>query len=208
MRKGNLVWACWVLLLLGSNLAAGAERPAVGTVDRLQGDAKAVYGDDSRRLRVRVAVRQDDLLVVAAGSRLRIELLDGTVLNLGANAELLLDEFVYQPTQGVGAMTLRALRGAVEFIGGLIGRTPEAEVNVVLPVAILGVRGTRFWGGVIDDNYAVFVAEGVVSVRNRGGAVVLGPGEGTTLYDVQQAPTPPKQWGQAKIERALGQVRF
>lgn len=196
-----------VLLLAVAELAS-AQRPVVGTVERIQGRCIAVFGDSTRRLHDRDDIFQRDLLITTAEARLQVILADGTRVTLAEKAELLVDEFVYQPRAGRGELGLRALLGAFEFSGGAVEDVPEPTVEVMTPVAMLGVRGTAFWAGPIDDGYGVLVLDGTVEVTNLAGTVTLDLGEGTMLYGRNQAPTPVKRWGQAKIDRALATTRF
>ena len=207
--RSRIVIGCWMLVLLLTVVeSAFAQRPTVGTVERTQGRCVVMFGDSARRLREGDEVRQHDVLITSAGARLQIVLTDGTRVRLAEEAELLVDEFVFEPESGRGDLGLRALLGAFEFSGGAVEDVPEPDVEVVTPVAMLGVRGTAFWAGPIDDGYGVLVLDGAVGVANRGGKVTLGPGEGTMLYDRDRALAPVKRWGQAKVDRTLAETRF
>jgi hypothetical protein len=197
-----------LVLLLTVMEFAIAQRPIVGTVERIQGNCNAVFGDSTRRLQDGDEIHQYDVLITAAGARLKVMLADGTRVTLAEEAELLVDEFVFEPESDQGKLGLRALLGAFEFTGGAVEDVPESTVEVMTPVAMLGVRGTAFWAGPIDDGYGVLVLDGGVEVANRGGKVTLGPGEGTMLYDRNRVPTPVKRWGRAKVDRALAATRF
>lgn len=200
---------CWTLfLLLTVAEITAAQRPAVGTVERIQGQCIAVFGDSTRRLHDQDDIFQRDLLITSAGARLQVILADGTRVTLAEEAELLVDEFVYEPQADRGNLGLRSLLGAFEFSGGAVEALSESSIEIMTPVAMLGVRGTAFWAGPIDDGYGVLVLDGGVEVANRSGTVILGPGEGTMLYSRDRAPTPVKRWGQAKIDRALVETRF
>ena len=52
----------------------------------------------------------------------------------------------------------------------------------------------------------MFVEHGLVTVRNRAGAVSLTDGLGTNLRSMRVAPTPPKPWGLARIRAAEASV--
>lgn len=207
--RSRVAIGCWILvLLLAVAEITAAQRPSVGTVERIQGRCIAIFGDSTRRLREGDEIHQYDVLITSAGARLQIVLADGTRVRLAEEAELLVDEFVFEPEANRGNLSLRALLGAFEFSGGAIEDLSEPGVEIMTPVAMLGVRGTAFWAGPIDDGYGVLVLDGEVEVANRGGNVTLGPGEGTMLYRRDQAPTPVKRWGRAKIDRALAMTRF
>jgi hypothetical protein len=76
--------------------------------------------------------------------------------------------------------------------------------EVVAPQAIAAVRGTRWTVDADGAKTSVFVVEGAVSVRRRGGStqVVLGSGEGV---DVRPGPDPltVRRWPAARVNALL-----
>ena len=65
----------------------------VGSVDLVEGVASRAHGgSEPRPLRGGDAIEAGDVLKVAANSNLRLTLSDGSVLMLGADSELFLDE--------------------------------------------------------------------------------------------------------------------
>jgi len=81
---------------------------------------------------------------------------------------------------------------------------------VTTPVAAVGIRGTEFWGGPIDDQaLGVFLIEGAVSVSNAAGQQILSlPGQGTNIAAPGAAPGPVTIWPPDKVNRALATVTF
>lgn len=187
---------------------AADERPRVGGVAKLEREATATYEADTRQLAVQDAVFFQDLLETAERARLAVTLEDGTMLTLGEQASLRVDEFVYEPEGRRGSLSLSVLEGAFLFVGGATEDSEESDVEINTSVGTLGVRGTIVWGGRIDDGYGVLVAEGGVTVRNAAGEVDLGPGEGTMIDAMDAAPSAPKVWPREKVQRALATISF
>jgi hypothetical protein len=81
---------------------------------------------------------------------------------------------------------------------------------VTTAVATLGIRGTEFWGGPIDDQaLGVFLVQGAVSVSNATGEQILRqPGQGTNIATPGSAPGPVTIWPQDKVNRAVATVTF
>jgi hypothetical protein len=73
--------------------------------------------------------------------------------------------------------------GALRFVSGKVTKLASSDVSVTTAVATLGIRGTEFWGGPIDDQaLGVFLIEGAVSVSNAAGEQILRqPGQGTNI---------------------------
>jgi hypothetical protein len=87
---------------------------------------------------------------------LLVTFVDGTRLTLGPNADVIIDDFVYNPNGGVNNAALRVTGGAMRLVAGAIERVggPQA-VKVATPVGTIGIRGTDFFVEMEDDHLAV-----------------------------------------------------
>jgi hypothetical protein len=198
-----------LLFALGLSATWAEEpRPEVGTIDRVQGHAEAIYADQTRSLEDADPIYANDLLATQAGAKLRVQFVDDSKLTLGENTRVLIDRYLYDPDAGKGTAVLRTLEGVFLFAGGLIERAPYADVKIVSPVATLGIRGTTVWGGLIDGQYGVLVLDGVVTIANDAGELTLSAGQGTAIRDQTTVPGAPKRWPAEKIARARAQVEF
>ena len=74
-----------------------------------------------------------------ADDRAHLVFRDGSALSVGANSELTIDRFVYDPNTQNGDLAFTATRGAFRFVGGAISK--KSEVKVTAPSANIGVRG-------------------------------------------------------------------
>jgi len=183
-------------LLLAARAAAAD--PA-GRVDRAQGRSTGLLGGSLRSLESGADVFLQELVQTYAGARLALALGAETQVLLGERTRLKIEKSIVE--QG-GTVLLE--RGALLF-----DRPEDAGVEgfvVRTPFAIVAARGTRFFVGPSNDVIGVFCERGSVSVRNNGGRVVLGPGEGTNLTSPDVAPTPPVPWGAPRIQAALASV--
>ena len=89
---------------------------------------------------------------------------DSSVLTLGPNSDLVIDEFVYAPDTNTGSSALRLGKGALRMISGSI---PSGNVRVDTPVATVGIRGTDF---ILDTR-----TPGNLKVWSKEGTVVVSP---------------------------------
>ena len=91
-----------------------------------------------------------------------------------------------------------------------MSKLATSDVNVTTSVANIGIRGTEFWSGPIDDQaLGVFLIAGTVSVSNPFGEQILSqPGQGTNISAPGAGPGPVTFWPQGKINRALAAVTF
>jgi hypothetical protein len=69
---------------------------------------------------------------------------DETLLSLGPESLVVVDQYVFAPRQGKFSIVLKMLRGTAAYLSGLISKlTPEAA-HFETPSASIGIRGTHF----------------------------------------------------------------
>jgi hypothetical protein len=199
-----------VMLLVCALIGTGAKaQEAIGSVTRIQGLASRTAVGATTSLAVNTPVFLQDIVRTGETARLEITFNDATQLTLGEKAELALDKFVFNPAARQGSVDF-AVRGAFRFLSGQVSKLASSQVNVRTPVATIGIRGTDFWGGPIDDQIlGVFLVEGAVSVSNAAGAQILSqPGEGTNVPAAGAPPGPVTTWPADKVNRAVATVTF
>jgi hypothetical protein len=179
---------------------------AVATVSRLRGDATLVRNNDWRALKVGDTVNEADHLLTAKGSQVELRFRDGSILVLGSDSEIVLSRYPMTGDKRAAAVGwLELLRGILRM--ALEPGPPESGFAVLSRAAVASVRSTEWVVEVDGQHTAVFVAHGSVGVRSiqSGGQVVLSPGEGTDVTEPGD-PTPPKPWGQARVDDAMART--
>ena len=201
-----IVVAMLVCCFAGSQATA---QDAIGTISRIQGEASGTRNGATRALGLNAAVFRNETVATAETARLEVTFTDNTRLTLGERAKLTLDTYVFDSAAGQGAIKF-GLIGTFRFVSGQVSKLASADVSVTTPVAIVGIRGTEFWGGPIDDQVlGVFLIEGAVSVSNAAGQQILSlPGQGTNIAAPGAAPGPVTFWAPDKISRAIATVTF
>ena len=148
-----------------------------------------------------------DRIVTDPTGHARILFADGSTLTVGDASSVVVDEFVYAPGTS-RKVVIKFVEGALRFVSGKTD-APDDTIELESAIASIGVRGTDFWAGDIDGNFAVLLFEGAVEVATDAGAVTLDqPGQGVTLTTRDAPPGDIKNWPQAKIDRALARVTF
>jgi hypothetical protein len=192
----------WSLLLYATLSHAEAPTP-IGHVAALEGDVLRRHMDipAAERLSVQSPVYQGDEIQTLTDAKVKLVLVDGTVLTLGPKSALRLTEYVYTPPSSSQKSVLQLFFGVFRAVVQHV--LPGGSVEVHTSNAVAAIRGTDWMARVEFDATAVVVLEGTVSVRQArsdiGGAVVLTAGVGTDVR-ADQPPTPPKQWGAPRIE--------
>jgi hypothetical protein len=192
-------------------LASGqaAAQQAIGTVSRIQGQASGAHAGDTRTLGLNTPVFLNEVVSTGKSARLELTFTDNTRLTLGEKATVTLDTYVFNPALGSGTIKFGVV-GAFRFLSGQMSKLASFDVSVATPFATIGIRGTEFWGGPIDDQVlGVFLIAGVVSVSNAAGEQTLSqPGQGTNIAMPGAAPGPVTLWPQDKVGRAIATVTF
>jgi hypothetical protein len=186
---------------------ACAAEDEIGTVRRIQAQVDALRAADFLKLTVAFGLQANDLLRSGNNARLEAELVDGTKFTLGEQAELKLDSYVYDPKRAKRNRLVARIKGAFLFVGGRV-EGGNSDVTIITANAVMGVRGTTFWGGPIDKAYGVLALSGVVSVATNAGSVTLAEGQGTMITTGEQPPEQPKVWPDQKRRRAMATVAF
>lgn len=200
--------AVLIAALLSIPAAGAADAPAA-LVLRVQGEASAVESGGIRRLSAGDPVMAGETLRTGAASRLEVRFADGMALTLSDGSEMAVTAFAWRPGTAEGRAELALAAGSFLLETGAVGKLPDHPLTVRTPLASVGVRGTRFWGGPLDAPLAVLLLEGRIVVGNAVGTVELGnPGEGTSVAAPGTAPRPPSFWGDERIKRALELVTF
>lgn len=207
----RLISALFACLFLAVTAAPSRALEPAGRVTRVQGLAVAVdpAAGASRALAPDAALHAGDRLETGREARLEARFRDGTVLTLSADTVLVIDTYVFDGHGGGALLDLAS--GAFRAVTGAIADVSDPWFQVKTPLAAIGIRGTDFWGGWLGaDGFNVFMISGDkrVVVSNAAGEVMLAPGQGTSVAAPGASPAAPKQWGKAKVARAVRTVTF
>jgi hypothetical protein len=200
-----IVMTC-LAVFAGGQVAA---QEAIGAVSRIQGEASGTRGGATRTLGLNASVFRNEAVSTGDAARLEVTFTDHTRLTLGEKAKLTLDNFVFDPSASRGTIKFGVI-GAFRFLSGPVSKLASSNVSVTTAVATIGVRGTEFWGGPIDNQaLGVFLIEGAVSVSNAAGEQILSQaGQGTNIATPGAAPGPVTFWPPDKVNRAVATVTF
>jgi hypothetical protein len=198
-----------VVLLSGFDSGQATAQEAIGTVSRIQGEARGTRGGTTQALSLNTSVFRNEVVSTGEAGRLEITFTDDTRLTLGEKTKLTLERYVFNPAASGGTIRFR-LVGALRFVSGQVSKLKNSVVSITTPVAVVGIRGTEFWAGPIDKQaLGVFLIEGSVSVSNAAGQRILSqPGQGTNIAAPGAAPGPVTFWPPEKVNRALAAVTF
>ncbi len=131
------------LALVCPLVVQAAETP-VGSVKTVKGTAFIVRDKKPVETKAGTKVFRNDSLRTGADGSLAMIFRDDTLLSLGPDSVLSVDEFLFSPAEGKLALVTRMLKGTAAYVSGIIGKLAPGSVRFETPVATIGIRGTRF----------------------------------------------------------------
>jgi len=191
------------LLVLCLFATPAYSKQEIGAIGQVQGSGvlergKSIVIDGE----VGAAVQSMDEAVTANGT-MRIDFVDETRVELTEQSRLVIDEFVYDPANDIGSLSIKASLGTVRYASGQIAKKYKQNVKISTPSATIGVRGTdfimtvdEFGGSMITllpscdvDGYCY---TGEITVETDAGFVIMNQAfQATSTLHSMQKPTPP-----------------
>src|SRR5437867_3441891 len=134
----------WTLIagLLGFAVAASAAD--VGQIKVASGSVFVERGGERLPVRVGMPVQQADKLVTGADGTVGVTFTDNSLLSVGPNSVLAIDQYVFDSTTHAGKFDSTLSKGTLAVISGKIVKQSPDAMHVRTPSAIMGVRGTEF----------------------------------------------------------------
>lgn len=129
------------VMLVGGHLSSLADsRSSSGVLAAANGPVEIVSMTDPsgapRRLVVGARVVAGDEIITGRNVRAQIMLRDGTTFAIGERARLAIDEFIYDPATGTGALGAVIRQGSFRFMSGRIAKTnPERSTPPASPIS-------------------------------------------------------------------------
>jgi hypothetical protein len=135
-------------------------------------------------------VYQGDLVRTGADGRVSISFTDGTSFNLSNNANMALNEFVYDPNGKSNSTLFNLTKGTFTFVAGQVAKTGDMKIDT--PVATMGIRGTTPHIEISDDGtvkFSTLIEEGKSKItKNLGAPAAQHVEQKPDLKPVEQKP--------------------
>jgi hypothetical protein len=171
-----------LLSLAGAGIAAAPQVVGINAAVLNDVRIRSAGTPQPRPAVVRQRVALADQIQTGQRSQLQVLLLDKSVFTVGANAQLAIDRFVYDPASGK-SFAASVAKGAFRFMSGRPDRGGGSSVST--PVATIGIRGTIFDGVVGPDAIAIASGERGIDRSIKGDPatasliILRGPGRRT-----------------------------
>ncbi len=147
--------------------AQPARADPVGLVQRVQ---NAVYGTEPQGSRVpkyrRDGIISNERIETTQNSAIEIGFVDGSDLVIGAQANVTIDNFVFDTDASNGHAAITLSHGAFRWVTGIM---PKGGVVLETPTATIAIRGTDLKLGVkANGDTLLSLVEGDIEIRAKG----------------------------------------
>ncbi|MBF0302050.1 MAG: FecR domain-containing protein [Desulfamplus sp.] len=143
MEKLRLFILCLTITILLPCLAMSHESP-IGKVKTAKGEVVVSRSGQEIPLSIGDKLYQNDIIKTGQNSSVGVIFEDNTVLSLGSQSQIAIDEYVFEPQKGKLSMIASMIKGTASYLSGIIGRQSPESVKIHTPDVTIGIRGTKF----------------------------------------------------------------
>lgn len=169
-------------LALGSSLAMGAEggKDGIGFYTAVLGQASVMHPGEDRVLPVKLhdEVRFKDVIQTQDESRTKALFQDDSMLTVGENSRVEIDEYIYNPEKNVRQAVVKLMQGQVRALVNKVFKANGSRFEIHTPSAVAAARGTYFTVWVENGQSGIInIGEkGRVDFTSGGMTVAVDPG--------------------------------
>lgn len=210
-------WETFLFLVLflcfSQSIFANTE---IGLVKELSGTAFAkIPAVDRRQLSTGDQIYQNDTITTDEKSSITLKLKDDSLFELGEDATLLANKFIYKQSVEEDSVSVSILKGTFRFVSGLIAKKKPESMVVETSVATIGIRGTNVVGEASATSATIILMEpddtsrktAIVVSNNYGSVTVDEPGYGTEVPDEFSPPSPPRRMRLQTINNLMRSIQ-
>jgi len=195
----NMLAACMLLLV---PFVAGAG-DSVGEVVYVKGDVQIGSAAQWQAGTVGMKLFEGQHVRTGVSSRIRLGFSDGTQMQMGQNAEAVIEHYQVAEDQSLMDAILELVQGRARFIVQKLKRA-DSQYKVRMRAVLIGVRGTDILAQAESGSGHVALVEGRVALTQRGGSSEVMLARGGYVNVSQQWPVNPveipQQWLDAFIQ--------
>jgi hypothetical protein len=132
---------CFVLLLLGFPVQA---QDTVASVKSVSGEVSLIRGESVNPAKAGMFLLEGDMLITGTNSSAGVIFLDGTRISIGAESELSISKYRFEPIKQEYSFDIYMKKGSAAYSSGRLGHLAPDSVRFNTPQATVGIRGTTF----------------------------------------------------------------
>ena len=125
-------------LIIGIFSSSFSQANEIGIIGFVLGNA---FNQDGKKLNVGDPIFFGDTVSTDEGGKSQILFIDQTVMTVGSNTELIIDEFIFDPEKSDGKLLSTIKSGSVKILTGKISEKNPENLVVETPAGTIGTRG-------------------------------------------------------------------
>ena len=197
INRMKITLSALIIALFSSSFSQANE---IGIIGFVLGNA---FNQDGKKLNVGDPIFFGDTVSTDEGGKSQILFIDQTVMTVGSNTQLTIDEFIFDPEKSDGKLLSTIKSGSVKILTGKISEKNPENLVVETPAGTIGTRGTEFKAAVDPETSkskilligpgpknSLGLRAGAVEVSNEAGTVLL---DKPYLFTEVNQNTPPRQ---------------
>jgi len=142
-----MTWACarqkCMVLLLAILLVPVAAHAFVGVIKTVDGEAAIQRDGKTIPAIAGMEVRKADIVNTGKGGYIGVVFSDDTLISLGPDTRITIDDYLFEPREKKLSFVVHLIRGTLSFISGQMTKLAPESVQLIMPAATIGVRGTH-----------------------------------------------------------------
>jgi hypothetical protein len=142
-NMNRIVFLLSAVLLLYTPWSQARELP-VGSIKTIKGTAVILRQHQTLPASVGEKIYKNDSFKTGPEGSLGMIFKDDTLLSLGPNTEVTINEFLFSPAEGKLSIITRLIKGTAAYLTGIIAKLSPESVRFETPVGNVGIRGTKF----------------------------------------------------------------
>lgn len=193
MRSNLISVVVPALLLLSLTVHAQEQAVNAGLTLMARGNVTATASDtkQSRELSRKAPVFNIDQVSTGTQSQAQFRMMDGALLALQSDTELLISEYKPASADGQGSVVMELVKGSLRTVTGSI-KGEAGNYQLKTPVGSIGIRGTTFQVSYIGEIMLVGVWDGQIELQiTRPDGTVenfsFGAGQSTSFAQISAA---------------------
>lgn len=195
-----------VLLAVFAGVAYAADEPApldIGRSILVVNDVDGQLGEQPpKRLVINDDIAFNEDITTSSDAKTVIEFRDGSVFEVGPDAVIRIDAFVFNPEESTSHKTLQVTRGVFRYVSGYAAADQDTQIQT--RSGVMGIRGSVA-SGVVDPDLPdfVFLEEGSARFATDAGASDLQAGQAVAVPSRMTAPMRPDHMPPAVAAQAI-----
>ncbi|RXK07593.1 FecR family protein [Halarcobacter ebronensis] len=189
-----LLGVCFLTTLFGS----------IGSISTIEGKVEIQRQNSLIQAQVNSEIERYDIITTGKDSIARIVLNDNTLITIGKESALNIEEYVFdEKDSSKNETNFNFFKGAFKSVTGKIGKINPSKFKLKTKSATIGIRGTT----IIGNQERIIVLEGSVLVTSQNKSVIVNSGQYTNTLP-NQAPSDAQDYNQDQeqpISEQLGE---